>query len=87
MTWKIRVRETAEKQITMLDRAIQKRVVKFFEKIGNAQNPRSSGKALRGDKAGLWRYRVGNYRIICSIQDTNEELHVLEVVHRSKAYR
>ncbi|WP_211236547.1 type II toxin-antitoxin system RelE family toxin [Arthrobacter castelli] len=47
-------------------------------------NPRDSGKALVGDKGGLWRYRVGDYRVVCSIDDGQCSVLALEVGHRSK---
>ncbi len=52
-----------------------------------AENPRKSGKELKGNKAKLWRYRVGDYRIICDINDKEKKLSVLEVAHRKEVYR
>jgi mRNA interferase RelE/StbE len=50
-------------------------------------DPRSLGKALVGEMAGLWRYRVGNYRLICKIEDRDITILVLEVGHRREIFR
>lgn len=58
-----------------------------LREIMGAENPRKSGKELKGNKAKLWRYRVGDYRIICDINDKEKKLSVLEVAHRKEVYR
>jgi mRNA interferase RelE/StbE len=86
--WTVEISRTAEKQIKKLDRAAQVSVVRFFrEQVEPASNPRLLGKPLHGDKQGLWRYRVGNYRLICEIQDKRVVVHVLRVGHRKDVYR
>ena len=57
------------------------------ERLKSAENPRQWGKPLHGDKQGLWRYRVGDYRLICDIQDQKITLLVLEIGHRKDVYR
>lgn len=87
-SWKIEITRSAEKQIKKLDRAAQVAVVQFLrEKVQPAENPRRWGKPLHGDKRGLWRYRVGDYRLICDIQDAKITVLVLEVGHRKDVYR
>jgi mRNA interferase RelE/StbE len=86
--WRIEITRTAEKQITKLDRAAQTSIVKFLrEKLQPAPDPRSLGKPLHGDKQGLWRYRVGDYRIVCDIQEERITVLVLRVAHRKDVYR
>ena len=51
------------------------------------ENPKDRGKGLTGSRAGQWRYRVGDYRIICEIQGKVCVVLVLEVGHRSKVYK
>jgi mRNA interferase RelE/StbE len=86
--WAVEISRTAEKQIKKLDRAAQVSVVRFLrEQVEPASNPRSLGKPLHGDKQGLWRYRVGDYRLICEIQDKRVVVHVLRVGHRKEVYR
>lgn len=88
MAWRVEISETARKQIDKLDRQIQSSIVKFFrERIEPSDDPRCSGKALRGDKDELWRYRVGDYRIICDIRDEIVTILVLRVGHRREVYR
>ena len=87
-TWRIEITRTATKQITKLDRQGQKAILKFLrERLSNAENPRQWGTALQGDKRGLWRYRVGAYRLICDIQDEKVTVLVLELGHRKEVYR
>jgi mRNA interferase RelE/StbE len=87
-TWRIEITRTAEKQITKLDRPAQKSIQRFLrERLTPADNPRQWGRALQGEKRGLWRYRVGDYRLICDIQDEKIIVLVLEVGHRKDIYR
>lgn len=88
MGWKVEVSRTAEKQISKLDRVAQSAIIKFLRrKLDGAENPRQWGKPLRGDKKDLWRYRVGDYRLICDVQYGRVTVLVLEVAHRKEAYR
>jgi mRNA interferase RelE/StbE len=87
-TWRIEITRTATKQITKLDRKAQESIVNFLrERLSPADNPRQWGKALQGEKRGLWRYRVGDYRLICDIQDVRMTILVLELGHRKDVYR
>jgi len=87
-TWRIEIARTAERQITKLARPAQKSIQRFLrERLAVAENPRQWGKALQGGKRGLWRYRVGDYRLICDIQDERITVLVLEIAHRRDVYR
>jgi mRNA interferase RelE/StbE len=87
-TWRIEIARTAERQITKLARTAQKSIQRFLrERLSVAENPRQWGKALQGEKRGLWRYRVGDYRLICDIQDERITILVLEIAHRKNVYR
>lgn len=73
-----------------LDRETARRVVAKLREIEGLDDPRSmgkGGKGLTGQLAGLWRYRVGDYRIICDIEGDVLVVLVLDVAHRSEAYR
>jgi mRNA interferase RelE/StbE len=86
--WQIEITRTAEKQITKLDRAAQRSILDFLrERVRTVPDPRQLGKPLRGDKKDLWRYRVGDYRIICDIQDERLVILVVRVGHRKEIYR
>ena len=87
-TWRIEITRTAEKQIQKLNRTAQELIIRFLrERVQTADNPRQLGKPLRGDKGGLWRYRVGDYRLICDIQDERITVVVIRVGHRKDVYR
>ena len=86
--WRIEIARTAEKQIGKLDGAAQSLILRFLrEKLAPAADPRQWGKALHGNKRGLWRYRIGNYRIVCDIQDERITVLILTVAHRKDVYR
>ena len=84
---KVILTETFRKQLKKLDAAISKRVLDYLEQIELLDNPRSRGKALTSNLSGLWRYRVGNYRILCRINDDRLIITVIEIGHRSTVYR
>jgi mRNA interferase RelE/StbE len=88
LVWTIEISRTAEKQIKKLDRPTQQAILHFLRaRLKPAENPRQWGKPLHGDKRGLWRYRVGDYRLICDLQDERITVLVLEVGHRKDVYR
>lgn len=84
---KVILTETFKKQLKKLDAAISKRVLDYLEQVELLDNPRSRGKALSSNLAGLWRYRVGDYRILCRIRDDKLIITVIEIAHRSAVYR
>jgi len=84
---KVVLTETFKKQLKKLDAAISKRVLDYLEQIELLDNPRSRGKALTSNLSGLWRYRVGDYRILCRIRDDKLIITVIEIAHRSTVYR
>ena len=84
---KVVLTETFKKQLKKLDAAISKRVLDYLEQIELLDNPRSRGKALTSNLSGLWRYRVGDYRILCRIRDDRLIITVIEIAHRSTVYR
>lgn len=88
MAWRIKFNPHAQDELTRLDKAVQKRIIKFLEeRLQKTENPREIGAPLRGDLKGLWKYRTGNYRLICKIQDDLIEILVLAVGHRRGIYK
>lgn len=88
MAWRIEIADSAKKQLAKLDKTAVKRIISFLkERIALNGDPRSSGKALAGELRDLWRYRVGDYRIVCEIQDRILCILVVRVGHRSDIYR
>ena len=83
MAWTVRISDVAEKQLRKLDRPVQKRILDWLDdRIEGCKNPRHFGEPLKGDHSGLWRYRVGNYRILCEVQDQKIIVLVLTVGRR-----
>ncbi len=88
MAWKVEFQRSAAKQLRALDGPTQRRILRFFrERVAMSDDPRKLGKALTGDKGGLWRYRIGDYRAICKLEDERLTVLVLEVGHRREIYR
>ena len=83
---RIEYTETARKQLKKLDKTIQKRILDYMDEVGRLENPRSRGKALVENMRGLWRYRVGDYRVICEIQESRIIISVLKIGHRKNIY-
>ena len=69
-----------------MDRPAQEQIKKYMDDISTLQDPRSRGKALKGNFADLWRYRSGDYRIICDIQDERILITILRIGHRKEVY-
>ncbi len=85
--WKIDYDERAAKELAKLDRQVAKQIKKYLdERIATNENPRRFGKSLNESLTGLWRYRVGDYRIIVEIQDEKIVVLVVSIGHRRKIY-
>ncbi len=88
MAWTIDYADTAKRQLHKLDRQSAQRVLDFMDKrIAKLENPRSTGKALTGPLGDFWRYRVGDCRVICDIQDGALRVLVVRVGNRREIYR
>lgn len=88
MAWAIDYTDTAKEQLRKLDKQMARRIVDYMdERIAGLENPRNSGKALTGSLGGFWRYRVGDCRVICDIQDDVLRVLVVQVGNRGKIYR
>ena len=88
MHWTIRLSETALKTLEKIDKPERLRIRQFIkDTLANLDDPRTMGKALQGNLKGLWRYRVGNYRLICQIYNSELILMVLEIGHRKDVYQ
>jgi mRNA interferase RelE/StbE len=88
LAWKIEYSETAVRPLRKLDKSTTRRILDFMDKrIAPAEDVRSLGKALRGPLGEFWRYRVGDYRIICEIRDLELRVLVVRVGGRKDVYR
>lgn len=89
MVWTVELEKEARKQLSKIDPQIAKRILFFlFDRVSTLENPRDIGEALHGEKFGeYWKYRVGDYRIICNIQDEKITVMVLKIGHRREVYK
>ena len=88
MIYALKYEEKAVKQIRKLDPSARRLIKSWIEKnLLNTDNPRQHGKALTGSLSQFWRYRVGDYRILAEINDTEIVIIIVEVGHRREIYR
>lgn len=88
MAWTIKYTDTARKQLKKIDRQIARRILDFMdERVAVADDPRQTGKALTGPLGNFWRYRVGDYRVICDTQDGEMYVLVIEIGNRKDIYK
>ena len=88
MAWRIEYADPAKQQLRKLDRQVARRVLDFMdERVAGLEDPRSTGKALTGPLGAFWRYRVGDCRVICDIQDGALRVLVVQVGNRREIYR
>jgi mRNA interferase RelE/StbE len=89
MAWKIEFSEPADRQLNRLDPQQSRRILKFLlGRVAKLEDPRSVGKPLQGPHFGeLWRYRVGDFRIICKLRDEVLVVLVVQIGPRKDIYR
>lgn len=88
MSYRLEFDKKAVKQLKGLDKSISEFIVRWLYKhIEGTNKPRGQGKALKGDKKGLWRYRVGSYRVISEIIDHELIVLAVEVGYRKEIYK
>lgn len=87
LTWQVEWDDRARRELRRLDGSIQRQILRYLrERIATNNSPRRFGKVLTGDRVGLWRYRVGDYRLVCRIEDDRLVVLVLAVGHRREIY-
>ena len=89
MAWQIKFDDASKKDLAKLDKQIAKRITEFLrERVAVLDDPRSIGEALKGSKLGeFWKYRVGDYRIISTIEDGALRILVVRIGNRKEVYR
>ena len=88
MAWNLELSPRAQQQLDKLDKAAARRIVKFlYERVGRLNDPRQIGEPLQGTLIGLWLYRVGDYRIICTLEHGRLVVLVLRIGHRREIYK
>lgn len=89
MAWRIEISKTAEKQLEKMDREVARCIAAFLrERVSALDDPRSIGEALKGSELGeFWKYRVGDWRLICELHDKRITIEVLRLGNRREVYR
>ena len=85
-SWKAEFTPEARRQFERLDRSVQRRIQTYLNENVLAGDPRRFGRALRGDLSGLWRYRVGDFRLIAKLEDAVLTVVIVKTGHRSVIY-
>lgn len=88
VSYRLETTKDFDKQFKKLDKTAQFLILKWLKNhLKDAENPRNTGKGLIGDKSGEWRYRIGDYRLLCNILDDELVILALEVGHRREIYK
>jgi mRNA interferase RelE/StbE len=88
MAWAIKFDTAAQRELNKLDPVIARRILKFLlERVAKLDDPRRIGERLQGELHHLWKYRVGDYRILCSFKQEILVVLVLEIGHRREVYK
>lgn len=86
--YKIEYTKSVLKKIQKLDKSTKEQIYYWIDKnLVNVDNPRLHGKSLTGNFKGLWRYRIGDYRLICEIEDERLIIIAVDIGHRKEIYR
>jgi mRNA interferase RelE/StbE len=86
LAWKVELADNARKQLARLDKTQAQRITKYLRRLMQLEDPRDAGKALTGNWRTYWRYRVGDYRVVCEIRDNELVIVAVLIGHRSEVY-
>jgi mRNA interferase RelE/StbE len=85
--WKIEFDPAAQKELEGLDKPVARRISKFlYERVAKLDDPRQTGERLKGTLSEFWKYRVADYRLICSLEHDRLVVLVLRVGRRREIY-
>lgn len=88
MRYQVEYSKSALKALKKLDRATARLILSWVEKnLSGSSDPRRHGKPLTGNLSGIWRYRIGDYRLLAKIEDDRLVVFMLEIGHRSQIYQ
>jgi mRNA interferase RelE/StbE len=88
LAWTVDYTLSAKNQLKKLDGSAARRILDFMDnRVAKQEDPRTIGKALAGPLGKLWRYSIGDYRVICEIQDSSVRILVIRIGHRREVYR
>lgn len=87
MKYRIETTPRFDKEFRKLDRYTMRMIKAWIEKnLSDSENPRAHGKALTANRSGQWRYRIGDYRLICEILDNELVILAMSIGHRREVY-
>ena len=86
LAWKVELTDTAAKQLARLDKTQAQRITKYLRRLMQLEDPWDAGKALTGNWRTYWRYRVGDYRVVCEIRDNEMVIVAVMIGHRGDIY-
>ncbi|KSU66144.1 addiction module toxin RelE [Arthrobacter sp. NIO-1057] len=84
MAWEVRYDQEAIKALKRLDKPVSQKIMNHLDEVAALDDPRVRAKPLQGPLTGLWRYRVGDCRVICDVIDGELTIVALDLGHRSK---
>jgi len=88
MVWRIEIDPAAQRELDKLDKSVARRILKFlYQRVGHLDDPRTIGEKLHGTLSEFWKYRVGDYRLICSLENERFVVLVLRIGHRREIYK
>ncbi|MBQ7196418.1 MAG: type II toxin-antitoxin system RelE/ParE family toxin [Synergistaceae bacterium] len=87
MEWTIEYTKEATKELKSLDKPVRERIRGYVKNLRELSNPRLRGEPLTGNLSDFWKYRVGDYRLICRIQDNKLLILVVKIGHRREVYK
>ena len=86
--WTIEFDSAAQREFERLDKSVALHISKFLhQRVASLENPRLIGEGLHGTLSDYWKYRVGDYRIICSMEDEKLVVVVVRIGHRREVYK
>ena len=86
--WSLKFSKRADKQLSKMDAGVRRIIVAWLLKhIDGCEDPRAFGKGLTANRSGEWRYRIGDYRVLCEIRDDDLIVLAIEIGHRSDSYK
>lgn len=87
MTYHLEIAKDAKKQLKKMDKYQSRLILQWiYTNVDGLEDPRIHGKGLTSNSSGLWRYRIGNYRIICEIEDDKLIVTAINIGHRNSIY-
>jgi mRNA interferase RelE/StbE len=87
MNWQVKFKTQAVDELKELDRQAQVRILKFVKRLETYENPKYLGAPLHGNLSKFWKYRVGDYRLICNFDYEKLEVSIIKLSHRKNVYK